>query len=68
MFWSGSATVDIGNEGITSGTTNWFSVVQIGDYLVFSNPTDGNWKYDGTNFLPLGAKIINNCEATTDFA
>jgi len=63
---SGNAWVQLA-EGI-GASGQWWSVLQEIDYLIFSNPTYGNWKYDGTNFLPLGAKIINNAEATTDWA
>ena len=61
-------TLMLASVGIAASTdTEWFASVQTEDYLVFFNPTAGNWKYDGTNFLPLGAKIINNCQATTDW-
>lgn len=43
----------------------WNEIVVRG-YLIFGSPVWGNWKWDGTNFLPLGAKIISNMEADQD--
>lgn len=35
-------------------------------YLIWANRDMGMWKWDGSNFLPLGARIISDCESDQD--
>lgn len=59
----GGATWTSVRRGLTESATLWWSHGQIGDYLLIGNPTDGVYKYDGSNLLPLGAKLIADCDS-----
>jgi len=61
--WTGSAFVSL-RRGLSTTTSVWWSSTQLADYLLISNPTDGNFKWDGTRLLPLGAKYIADMEIT----
>lgn len=52
-------------EGFSTSPTFW-STIQLGDYTIATNQTDGHWKYDGTDWLPLGAKKLAGMESDED--
>ena len=64
---AGNAWVQIfdGQNGFTHDDGPWQGI-NIANYLVFCSPIFGNWKWDGDNFLPLGARLISDCEADQD--
>lgn len=64
---AGNAWISIFNaqDGFNHDDGPW-NATNIADYLVFCSPVFGNWKWDGQNFLPLGAKIISDMEADQD--
>lgn len=66
--WDSAGNAWIHLHTFPTTPTGQFNTQDIEDTLVFVNPGSGNWKYDGTNWLPLGSKIINTAEATTDWA
>ena len=56
------------HTGMTSDAgidTSW-NEINYATYLIWANPTDGNWKWDGSNWLPLGARNITDCESDQD--
>lgn len=61
--WTGTAFATL-RLGLSTATSVWWSWTQLSDYLIISNPTDGNFKYDGTRLIPLGAKPIANMNVT----
>jgi len=65
-YWTGSAWTYL-RQALTTSTT-WWSSTRIGDQLVMVNKNDGNWKYDGTRMLPLGAKHIADMETAEGWA
>lgn len=66
--WTGSAFVSLRRGLSAPPTDGWWSHTQLGDYLIISNRTDGNFKYDGTRLLPLGAKHIADFESGETWA
>lgn len=65
-YWTGSAWTYL-RRGLSTSTT-WWSQTKISTYLVMANKNDGQWKYDGTRLLPLGAKHIADMESTETWA
>ena len=66
--WNAAGNAWVHLHTFPTTPTGNFETQDVEDTLVFVNPGSGNWKYDGTNWLPLGSKIINTAEATTDWA
>lgn len=60
---TGGGAPTIIRRGLSTTSGVWWSDVQIGDYLVIANETDGNYKWDGTRLLPLGAKYAADMES-----
>lgn len=48
--------------GLSTTADLYWTHTQLGNYLVIANPTDGNYKWDGTRLIPLGAKYIADME------
>jgi len=63
--WSGSAWIEE-RQGLSTTSGLWASTVSLADYLITSNPSDGNFKWDGSNYLPIGAKIICDMDSSED--
>ena len=63
--WSGSAWVKE-RSGLSTTAGLWASTIAFADYIISSNPSDGNYKWDGSNYLPLGAKIICDMDSDED--
>jgi len=61
----GVATFTQRFTGLSTSPLFWSSI-QLGDYLIACNRTDGHWKWDDNNFLPLGARNITDCESDQD--
>ncbi len=55
--WNGSAFTAL-RVGLATGASVWASHTQVGDYTMVCDPTNGNYKFDGSNYLPLGAKLL----------
>ncbi len=65
-YWSGAAWVML-RKGL-SEAGQWWSQQQYGTDLFVANTNDGVYRYDGTSFLPIGAKLITACDTTTDWS
>ena len=52
--------------GLSATTDLYWTHTQLGNYLVIANPTDGNYKWDGTRLIALGAKYIADMETAED--
>lgn len=63
---SGGGAGTIIRRGLSTTAGLWWSHTQLGDYLIITNPTDGNYKWDGTRLIPLGAKYISDMESGED--
>lgn len=50
-------------RGLTASSTLWWSHCQIGDYLVIGDGTNAVYKWDGSNLLPVGAKLIADMDS-----
>jgi len=59
--WNGTAWVTI-RLGLSTTADLYWTYMQLSDYLVCVNRTDGNYKWDGDTFIPLGAKPIAQME------
>jgi hypothetical protein len=64
-YWIGGATHTwtILRQGLSTTATLWWAPQRYGTDLYISNPTDGIFRYDGTNLIPVGAKSIATCES-----
>jgi hypothetical protein len=52
--------------GLSTTADLYWTHTQLADYLIIANPTDGNFKWDGTRLIPLGAKYIADMETAED--
>lgn len=50
-------------RGLSTAADLYWTHTQLADYLIIANPTDGNFKWDGTRLIPLGAKYIADMES-----
>src|SRR3990172_518881 len=67
--WNASTNAWVqAHTGMTSdaGIDVTWNEINYAGYLIWANPTDGNWKWDGSNWLPLGARNITDCESDQD--
>ena len=53
-------------QGLSTTAGLYWTHTQLADYLIIANPTDGNYKWDGTRLIPLGAKYIADMETAED--
>jgi hypothetical protein len=59
----GTATFTQIRAGLTPNLSEKFwSHLQLENYLIACNRVDGHFKWDGHNFIPLGAKMISDME------
>lgn len=68
FIWNaaGNARIQV-RTGLTSYSAgDWASTVQLGDYMLVSDATNGNWKWDGSNYIPVGAKMICDMDSSED--
>lgn len=67
--WNGTTGVfDSLRRDLSTANTTWWSWTRLADYVIASNRVDGTWKFDGTRFIPLGAKHIADFETTETWA
>ena len=52
--------------GLSTTADLYWTHAAVADYLIIANPTDGNYKWDGTRLIPLGAKYIADMETAED--
>lgn len=62
-YWTGAAWAIL-RQGLSTTATLWWTAQRYGTDLYITNPTDGIYKYDGTNLIPVGAKMIVGSEAS----
>ena len=67
--WDGNTGAFVSlRRDLSTADTTWWSWTRLADYVIASNRVDGTFKYDGTRFIPLGAKHIADFESTETWA
>ena len=61
---AGGAATFTERRNTLSAAQVFMAGIQVGDYMVLTDRTNGHWKWDGTNFIPLGAKMVSTFEAS----
>mgnify|MGYP001587405719 FL=1 len=59
--WDAAANAWVQLQTGLTVTDHW-NAINYSGYLIWANLA-GNWKWNGSNFLPLGARIITDCES-----
>lgn len=67
-YWNaaGDVSVHVFQHLSTYSAGDWSSHVEFADYLIVSDTTNGNWKWNDSTYLPVGAKSIATMESGED--